>query len=145
MQHIKAVLNISESSTSVSTSITELDSHADSPVVGENSMILYKTEMTVNVTPFSDDFGMMPKVPVVRAAVAYYFPITRYSKIPIINNALYIREMDHNLLAPIMMRLNGLLVSRSSSRWNFHFHSYVLTIYVRLYRILELVVFYSCT
>ena len=33
--------------------------------------------------------------------------------------------------------------SRSSSRWDFHFHSYVLTIYVRLYWILELVVFYS--
>ena len=32
---------------------------------------------------------------------------------------------------------------RSSSRWDFHFHSYVLTIYVRLYWILELVVFYS--
>ena len=26
-----------------------------------------------------------------------------------------------------------LLLSRSSSRWDFHFHSYVLTIYVRLY------------
>ena len=33
--------------------------------------------------------------------------------------------------------------SRSSSIWDFHFHSYVLTIYVRLYWILELVVFYS--
>ena len=36
-----------------------------------------------------------------------------------------------------------ILLSRSSSRWDFHFHSYVLTIYVRLYWILELVVFYS--
>ena len=34
-------------------------------------------------------------------------------------------------------------MSLSSSRWDFHFHSYVLTIYVRLYWILELVVFYS--
>ena len=33
--------------------------------------------------------------------------------------------------------------SRSSSRWDFHFHSYVLTIYVCLSWILELVVFYS--
>ena len=36
-----------------------------------------------------------------------------------------------------------LALSRSSSRWDFHFHSYVLTIYARLYWILELVVFYS--
>ena len=33
--------------------------------------------------------------------------------------------------------------SRSRSRWDFHFHSNVLTIYVRLYWILELVVFCS--
>ena len=49
--------------------------------------------MTVNVTPFSNDFRMMPEVPVVHAAVAYNCPITGNSTIPIINNALYIREM----------------------------------------------------
>ena len=38
---------------------------------------------------------------------------------------------------------NALVGSRSSSRWDFHFHSYVLTIYVCLYWILELVVFNS--
>ena len=58
------MLDISASYTYASTSRTELDSHADSPVVGKNAMILDKTEMTVNVTPFSDDFGMMPEVPV---------------------------------------------------------------------------------
>ena len=34
-------------------------------------------------------------------------------------------------------------LSHSSYRWNFHFHSYVLLIYVCLYWLLELVVFYS--
>ena len=34
-------------------------------------------------------------------------------------------------------------MSRSSSRWDFHIRSYVLTMYVRLYWILELVVFHS--
>ena len=62
--------------------------------------------MTVNITPFSDDFGMMPEVPVVHAEVAYDFPITGNSTILIINNALYIRDMEHNLLPPIMMHLN---------------------------------------
>ena len=47
--------------------------------------------MTVNVTPFYDDFGMMPEVPVFHAAVAYDCPITGNSTILIINNALYIR------------------------------------------------------
>ena len=85
------MLNISASSTSYSIYITELDSHADSPVVGKNAIILYQTEMTVNVTPFSDDFGMMPEVRVFYAAVAYDCLITGNSTILIINNALYIR------------------------------------------------------
>ena len=66
--------------------------------------------MTVNVTTFSDVFGMMPEVPVFHAAVAYDYSITGNSTILIINNALYIREMEHNLLPPTIMRLNGLLV-----------------------------------
>ena len=66
--------------------------------------------MTVNLTPFYDDFEMIPEVPAVHAADEYYFPITGNSKILIINNALYIREMEHNLLPLIMMRLNELLV-----------------------------------
>ena len=44
--------------------------------------------MTVNVTPFSDDFFMMPEVPVVHAAVSYDCPITGNSTILIINNVL---------------------------------------------------------
>ena len=66
--------------------------------------------MTVNVTPFSDDFGMMPEVPVVHAAVAYDFPITGNSIILIINNALYIRETEHNILPTTIMCLNGIMV-----------------------------------
>ena len=66
--------------------------------------------MTVTVTYLYDDFGMMPEVPAVHAAVVYDCPITGTSTILIINNALYNREMEHNLLSPIMMRLNGLLV-----------------------------------
>ena len=66
--------------------------------------------MTVNVATLSDDFGMMPEVPVVHAAVAYDCPIAGNSKILIINNALYIRDMEHNLLPPIMIRPNGILI-----------------------------------
>ena len=66
--------------------------------------------MKVDVTLFSDYFSMTPEVPVVHAVFAYDCPITGNSTILIINNELYIREMKHNLLPPIMMRINGLLV-----------------------------------
>ena len=68
--------NVSASSTYASTSRTELDYHDESPLVGKNAMILYKTDIKVIVTPFSDDFGMMLEVPVVHAAVSYDFFIT---------------------------------------------------------------------
>ena len=68
--------------------------------------------MTANVTPFSNDFGMMPEVPVIHAAVAYDCLVIGNSTILIINNALYIREMEHNLLPPISMRFNGLPVDK---------------------------------
>ena len=48
--------------------------------------------MKVNVTPFSDDFDMMPEVPVFHAAVSYDCPITGNSTTLIIDNALYIRD-----------------------------------------------------
>ena len=70
-----------------------MDSHADSPVVGKNAITLYKTDMTVNITLFSNDFGMMPEVHVVHAAIAYDCPITGATTILIINNALYTKEM----------------------------------------------------
>ena len=41
-----------------------------------------------------------------------------------------------------IIKVIGLLVSCSSSRWDSHFHHYVLTIYVCLYWLWELVVFY---
>ena len=47
--------------------------------------------MTVHVTPFFDDFGIVLEIPVVHAAVAYDCPITGNLTILIINNALYIR------------------------------------------------------
>ena len=56
---------------------------------------------------------MMHEVPVFHAEVAYYCPITGNSTILIINNAPYIREMEHNLLPPIMMRLNRLMLDES--------------------------------
>ena len=84
------MLNISAFSSFSSQSRTELDSHADSPLVGKNAIVLYKTDITVNVTPFSDDFGMMPEVPVVYAAVSYNYPVTGSTTILIINNAHYV-------------------------------------------------------
>ena len=89
---------------------TDLDSHADSPVIGRNALILHYTGQTVNVLPFASELGSCNDVPVVQAAVAYDCPYTGQTYIGIVNNALFIERMEHNLIPPIMMRLNGLHV-----------------------------------
>ena len=89
----------------------ELDSHADSPVVGKHARILERTDKTVKVSGFTEDLGGSLSVPVVNAAVAYDCDTTGNTYILIIHNALYLKNMEVNLLPPFMMRLAGLEVN----------------------------------
>ena len=90
---------------------TELDSHADSPVVGRHCKILEYTGRQVDVSGFSDSLGECKSIPVVNCAVAYDCTITQQTYILIINNALFMRSMEMNLIPPFIMRLNGLEVN----------------------------------
>ena len=86
---------------------TDLDSHADSPVVGMNAKILSYTGKHVNVWGFTKALGSRSKVPVVNASVTYTCEYTGESVILLINNALYFDDMRHNLIPPFMVRLTG--------------------------------------
>ena len=90
---------------------TELDSHADSPVVGKNCKILHYTGQQVNVAGFSDTLGECKSIPVVNCALAYDCTITQQTYILLIYNALYMKTMEVNLIPPFLMRLNGIEVN----------------------------------
>ena len=51
-------------------------------------------------------------VPVVNAAVAYDCEISGKTRILVICNTLYFKDMEINLVPPFMMRLNGLEVDK---------------------------------
>ena len=53
---------------------TELDSHADSPVVGRNCFVLRRTGKKVRVSGFSDKLGKPLEVDIVDGVVAYDDP-----------------------------------------------------------------------
>ena len=91
---------------------TDLDSHADSPVVGSNNVVVieYSNEL-VSVSGISDKLGNLDQIPIVKAAIEYDCPMTGKVYIFHINNALYIKEMKVNLIPPFMLRLNGLQVN----------------------------------
>ena len=85
----------------------ELDSHADSPVVGRGAHILSYTNKKVSVAGFTSELGTPLTVPVVNAAIAYDCNKTGEVYILVICNALYLRNLETHLIPPFIMRLAG--------------------------------------
>ena len=106
MLHRIAVANsIEEESSAI-----ELDSHADSPVVGKHAIILNKTGKQVKVSGFTDKLGSAIPVDVVDAALMYDCSYTGRSYLMVIRNALYVKEMNVSLIPPFVMRLADIII-----------------------------------
>ena len=90
---------------------TELDSHANMCVVGKNVMVLNKPTRFANVQAFSPSIEGLSRVPIVDAAIIYACSFTMQSYTLVIKNALYVDNMDHNLIPPFVMREAGIKVN----------------------------------
>ena len=106
---------------------TELDSHADSPVVGQNCLVMETLDRTVDVKGFTSSLSTCT-VPLVNAALLYTCEYTGEKCIFLVYNALFVPEMEHNLIPPFMMRLAGLEVDEKpkflSKRLSVENHSF---------------------
>ena len=89
----------------------ELDSYADSPVLGRGAVVVRKTDRTILVKGFSDEIGRPISVPVVDGVIAYECEYTGNTKLLMIRNALHLLSMNNHLIPPFMMRLAGLKVN----------------------------------
>jgi hypothetical protein len=89
---------------------TELDSHANMPVVGRNALIVADLETIVDVSPFSPDYPTM-KAKMVDAAIKYVCPKSGEEYILLVDNAIYVPTMQHNLIPPFVMREAGITVN----------------------------------
>jgi hypothetical protein len=90
---------------------TELDSHANMPVVGRHVYIISHTGRVAEVNPFIPDYDSM-EVPIVdAAAVRYECPYNGTSYILVIRNALYAPSMKNNLIPPFVMTEAGVKVN----------------------------------
>ena len=92
---------------------SELDSHADTCVISGQAVILreYPPECSVDVTPFLARLGTVARVPMCSAAVAFDDPRTGNAHFLVFHQVLSIPELNHNLLCPIQMRHNGVIVN----------------------------------
>ena len=89
----------------------ELDSHADSPVLGRGAHITYNTGRTVSVRGFTDELGDPIRVPVVNGVLVYECEHSGNSYALHLRNCLHIPSMSNHLIPPFMMRLTGLVVN----------------------------------
>ena len=88
---------------------TELDSHANMPVVGRNAFIISDTGRMADVKPYSPDYESMA-IPIEDTAVRYDCPYDAQTYILVIRNTLHVPSMQTNLIPPFIMREAGINV-----------------------------------
>jgi hypothetical protein len=72
--------------------------------LGKNSYLVADTGAFVNVDGFVSALGTIRRVRICTLAIAYDCPIDFITYILFYHQALYIPEMEHNLLSPFQMR-----------------------------------------
>ena len=84
---------------------TELDSHANKPVVGREALVVKQSGKMVEVSPFTPDYKPI-KVEVGNAVVQYDSPLDGKEYMLVIRNALCVPSMNNNLIPLFIMREN---------------------------------------
>ena len=89
----------------------ELDSHADTVVLGSNCVVLHHTGKVCEVSPYTDEYDAITDVPVVRDATLWMDQHTNDEYIVVFNEALWMGDtLTHSLINPNKLRAFGALV-----------------------------------
>ena len=96
---------------SVPESRTDLDSHADQCAVGRNALLVHDYERPINVTGYNPTGPVASDLRTVSAALAYDDAVTGQTVILLVNQAIYIPYLNHNLLGTLQLRLNDVKVN----------------------------------
>ncbi len=110
MASVAAAIQRQAKDSSDEQSRTELDSHANMPVVGRHAYILAETGKSVDVSPFTPDYKPLV-AKLVDAAVLYENPYDGKEYILVIQNAIHVPSMMNNLVPPFMLREAGISVN----------------------------------
>ena len=86
---------------------TELDSHADTCVLGRHAYIFQDYNRPVHVEAYDPRLGST-EYRTVSGAVAYTDPSTGRTLLLLIHQAIHIPHLDHHQLCPMQCRVNDL-------------------------------------
>ncbi len=99
----------------------ELDSHADTCVLGSNFIVLQYSGRECDVVPFSNEYDAIKGVPIVTGATAWTDQHSGLTWILIIHEALWMAPtMTHSLINPNQLRTYGVDVEDNPSRGPLH-------------------------
>ena len=91
---------------------TELNSHADTSMVGrDTALLIHDYETPVRVQGYNEDVGERSNCRIVSALVAYDHPTSGDIYMLVIHQAILIPSMPHNLLCPMQLWDHGLTVN----------------------------------
>ena len=88
----------------------ELDSHADTCVIGKNAMVIHDHRWRVSVTGYDPKAGSN-LYRIVSAALAYDHPQTGETSLLIINQAIEIPHLRNHLLCIFQCRMSGAIIN----------------------------------
>ena len=97
----------------VNESRTDLDSHADQCAVGRNALLIHDYDRPINVSGFHPSGPVNNNLRQVSAALAYDDPFTGETTILLVHQAIYVPELEHNLLSTMQVRLNDVIISET--------------------------------
>ncbi len=97
--------------THVIESQTNLDSHADKCAIGSNALITHNFDRPINVTGYNPQGPVNSNLCTFSAALAYNDATTGKSVILVVHQAIYIPDLNHNLLSTMQLRLNDVTVN----------------------------------
>jgi hypothetical protein len=89
---------------------TNLDSHADTCVIDKHCLVTHVYDKTVSVTGYDPKLGSMKGMQIISASLAYIDPLSGETVILWVHQAVHIPTMSNNLLCPMQMRLNDVIV-----------------------------------
>ena len=89
----------------------ELDSHADTVVLGSNCVVLHHTGKVCEVSPYTDEYDAITDVQVVQGATLWMDQHTNSEYILVFNKALWMGDtLTHSLINPNQLRAFGTVV-----------------------------------
>lgn len=80
-------------------------------VVEKHCKVIGQSGHSVEVRPFSSDCDLLQNVLIVDAILAYDCPYSGKTALLVVQNALHVPSMDHNLLPPFVLCEAGLHVN----------------------------------